>query len=127
MDPFVAIPAFMALIGIVIVGAILITIVKGIAEWSDNNGQPVLTSPARVIAKRTEVRGSGMHHLHDSHLHSGTSVSTTYYVTFELDTGERREIRVSGPEFGLLVEGDEGAFTYQGTRYKGFDRQRLPL
>ena len=34
------------------------------------------------------------------------------------------ELRVSGSEFGLLVEGDYGKLTFQGTRYLGFERIR---
>ena len=48
---------------------------------------------------------------------------TIYHVTFEIEeTGERIEFQVTGSEFGMLAQGDIGALTYQGTRYKGFDR-----
>jgi hypothetical protein len=48
--------------------------------------------------------------------------STTYYVTFEEETGERRELQVSGSEYGQLAEGDRGHLIHQGSRYKGFTR-----
>lgn len=33
------------------------------------------------------------------------------------------ELRVPSHEFGLLVEGDAGKLTFQGTRYISFERQ----
>ena len=51
-----------------------------------------------------------------------TSHSTTYYVTFQVESGDRMELHVTGQEFGLLVEGDQGKLTFQGTRYLGFER-----
>src|SRR4051812_12888390 len=96
--------------------AIGFQVVKGIAEWSHNNGMPVETLPARVVAKRGETSGNGMHHHHHR-------VRTSYYVTFELKSGERMEFGLDGSDFGLLVEGDEGELTFQGTRYHGFERR----
>lgn len=32
------------------------------------------------------------------------------------------EFLVSGTEYGMLVEGDQGMLHFQGTRYLGFDR-----
>ena len=49
--------------------------------------------------------------------------STSYYVTFELENGGRMELSVKGSEYGMLVEGDTGALSYQGTRYLGFERR----
>ena len=51
-----------------------------------------------------------------------TSRSTSYYVTFEVESGDRLELRISGSEYGLLAEGDFGMLTFQGTRYLSFDR-----
>ena len=47
---------------------------------------------------------------------------TTYYVTFEAESGDRTEFRVSGREYGSIAEGDQGKLTFQGTRYISFDR-----
>lgn len=80
---------------------------------------------ARVVAKRTEVS----HHQHPnngdmsgSHGYSTTS-STSYYVTFEVDSGDRIEFSMSGSEYGMLIEGDAGTLNFQGTRYLGFERK----
>ncbi|MCD7839604.1 MAG: DUF2500 domain-containing protein [Erysipelotrichaceae bacterium] len=48
------------------------------------------------------------------------SSTTYYYVTFELSSGDRMEFSVKGREYGMLVEGDKGQLTFQGTRYLGF-------
>lgn len=45
-----------------------------------------------------------------------------YFVTFEFESGDRVEMPVDGSEYGLLVEGDTGKLTFQGTRYLGFSR-----
>ena len=47
-----------------------------------------------------------------------------FYVTFEVESGDRMELSVVGSEFGLLVEGDKGRLTFQGTRYLGFEREK---
>lgn len=49
--------------------------------------------------------------------------STSYYVTFQVDSGDRMELSVSGSEYGVLAEGDKGQLTFQGTRYLTFDRE----
>ena len=101
-------------------GMILFTFIKGIGEWNKNNNSPRLTVDATVVAKRNQV--SHHHHNHDgAGMH--TTHSTTYYVTFEVESGDRMELHVSGPEFGLLVEGDFGRLTFQGTRYISFVRR----
>lgn len=53
-----------------------------------------------------------------------TSTSTSYYITFEVESGDRMELYVSSDEYGLLVIGDYGKLTFQGTRYLGFERIR---
>ncbi|HEY1015467.1 MAG TPA: DUF2500 domain-containing protein [Herpetosiphonaceae bacterium] len=103
----------MGLFFLLIVGILVFVIGKGLSQWSYNNSQPVLSAPARVLTKRTRTGG-------------GEHVSTSYYVTFELPNGERRELPVPGSEFGMLVEQDMGTLTFQGTRYKGFQRGPAP-
>jgi len=103
---------FFVLIAVLIGGAILYAIVKGVGTWSKNNAAEIRQVWVKVVAKRGEVRGGS----------GDSSSSTDYYVTFELDTRERLEFEVSGKEYGMLVEGDMGNLTFQGTRYKGFVR-----
>ncbi len=113
-------PIFFYLVFFFIIGVFIVTIGKGIAQWNKNNHSPRLTVNATVVAKRGHV---SHHHHGDNHaMHSSTS--TTYYVTFEVESGDRMELHVSGSEFGMLVEGDVGRLTFQGTRYLGFERVR---
>ena len=96
----------------------IVTFFKGIKQWNKNNHSPRLTVPATVVAKRTNVsrhRRSGNSTLH--------STSTTYFVTFQFDSGDRMELMMDGYAYGMLVEGDEGELTFQGTRYLGFERR----
>ena len=94
------------------------TLLKGLGEWSKNNHSPQLTVPVTVVAKRTNV---SRHHHGGQHHHSSTS--TTYYVTFPVESGDRMELRISGSQYGLIVEGDTGKLTFQGTRFLNFERQ----
>lgn len=104
---------------VLVIGAFIVIAVKGIGQWNKNNHSPRLTVPATVVAKRTNVS----HHRHggaNDHHHHHTS--TSYYVTFQVESGDRMELHVAGTEYGLLIEGDSGNLTFQGTRYLGFDR-----
>lgn len=97
----------------------IMTLVKGITEWNKNNHSPRLTVPATVVTKRTDVtrrRRSGTNGHHHHH------TSTSYYVTFEVESGDRMELHMTGSEYGMLVEGDRGNLSFQGTRYLGFER-----
>ena len=70
-------------------------------------------------------RGDVSHHHHSGGPNGGvghTTTSTTYYVTFQVESGDRMEFSVSGPEYGMLAEGDRGNLSFQGTRYLGFER-----
>ncbi len=113
---------FGALIFATVIGMFIFFAVKGISQWSKNNRSPRLTVPASVVSKRTNV-SSHMHNTGSGAMHH-TSHSTTYYVTFEVESGDRMELHVDGREFGMLAEGDIGMLTFQGTRYIGFERDR---
>ena len=100
-------------------GMVIFTFVRGIGEWVSNNNSPRLSVAAKIVDKRSHT--SHHHHNHNGHMH--TSSSTSYYVTFEVESGDRMELRVPRNEFGLLVEGDMGTLSFQGTRYLGFERK----
>ncbi|AMV37893.1 DUF2500 domain-containing protein [Planctomyces sp. SH-PL62] len=114
---FVIVSVFLAVGFLAVFATLAVQAASGIAEWSRNNALTVQESPARVLAKRTEMRGGG-----PRHGHGRGRVRTYYYVAFDLRSGERQEFEVPGPEYGVLVEGDEGTLTHQGTRYHGFRR-----
>ena len=113
---FVLFELMFSLVFVLVIGMFIAIAVKGLRQWNKNNHSPRLTVPATVVAKRTNV--SHHHHANTHH----TTRSTTYYVTFQVESGDRMELHMTGPEFGMLVEGDQGKLTFQGTRYLGFER-----
>ena len=117
-DMFNFVGIFIPIMFVLVFWIIIVTIIKGISEWSSNNKEPVLTVICKVVAKRTNT--TRHHHNHDNHMSSHNS--TTYYATFEVESGDRLEFTVSGKEYGMLVEGDIGKLVFQGTRYHSFDR-----
>lgn len=117
---FTIMPIFVVIIFVIVISMFIITAVKGVKQWNYNNEQPVLTVEAKVVSKRTNV---SRHHHNNSNDHMHSHTSTTYYVTFQVESGDRIELMLSGEEFGQLVESDSGKLTFQGTRYKGFKRE----
>ncbi|WP_455718803.1 DUF2500 domain-containing protein [Anaerosporobacter sp.] len=105
-----------------ILGLFVVGILGGIKQWKINNNSPVLTVEAKIVAKRMKVRSSSSS-LNDDNTMFTNSSSTDYYITFEFESGDRLEFEVPGDEYGILVEGDLGKLTFQGTRYKGFTRK----
>ena len=112
---------FQVMFGIVfllVITIFIVNAVRGIGQWSKNNNSPRLTVDATLVSKRTHV---AHHHHADEHaMHHHTS--TSYYLTFEVESGDRMEFHVGSHEYGLLVEGDCGKLAFQGTRYLGFER-----
>ena len=96
---------------------------KGIKQWSSNNKAPLLTVPAKVTAKRQNTTQQHQPNAGDPSGAQGFTVitSTTYYATFEFESGDRLELSLSGSEYGRLVEGDEGKLSFKGTRFISFE------
>lgn len=116
------IEAAVSLIFLIVISMMVFMGVKGIAQWNKNNQSPRLTVPAHVVTKRTKIS-------HQQHANAGditgahgfyTTTSTAYYVTFQVESGDRMEFLVKGSEYGMLAEGDQGRLSFQGTRYQGF-------
>ena len=100
-----------------IFGLAFYMIFKGLQQERKNDHAPRLTVEARVLSKRTQV---GHHRNSSNHMsHS----YTRYYVTFEVASGDRMELMVPGSESGLMIEGDFGDLTFQGTRFLAFGRK----
>lgn len=108
------------LVFFLVIGVFIVAAVRGLSQWNKNNHSPRLTVEATVVAKRTHV--SRHHHTGNVNDFHHTSTSTTYYVTFQVASGDRMELQLDGYEYGMLVEGDRGALSFQGTRYLGFAR-----
>ena len=103
-------PVIFGIVFILIFGFILFTMLSGVKQGIKNNNSPLLTVPAEVVTKRISVHGD----------HS----STTYYVTFEVQSGDRMEFTVGGTDYGKLVEQDLGLLSFKGTRYVSFEREK---
>lgn len=108
---FSTIPIIVIIGFIVVIGVILFVAMKGMVEWSTNNNSPQESVSAVVVTKRTHTSGG-----------SGDSMArTSYYVTFQMESGKRQEFGIRAKEYGMLAEGDVGLLTYQGTRYLHFE------
>ena len=99
---------FLGVFGLVI-GVLVSTLVKNAKAERKNDASPRLTSAATVVTKRTHVRGDHAH--------------TTYFATFQFESGDRLELQIPRDRFGYLVEGDSGKLHFQGTRFLDFERQ----
>jgi hypothetical protein len=106
---------------ILIIFMFIVMLIKAVGQWNKNNNSPRLTVDATVVTKRIDVT----HHHHGemgNEIGNHMTTSTADYVTFQFDSGDRIEFQVDGREYGMLVEGDYGRLTFQGTRYLGFER-----
>ena len=99
---------FIAVFGIIF-GSIVSSLVKNRKQEHKNDASPRLSSEATVVTKRTHVWGD----------HS----RTTYFATFQFESGDRLELEIPRDRFGYLVEGDRGKLHFQGTRFLDFERQ----
>ena len=82
---------------VLVFGIIIVAMVRGIGEWNKNNHSPKLSVPAKVVSRRTAVshhhhhQGNGMYHTH---------TATSYYATFQVESGDRIEFEISDMEYG---------------------------
>ena len=118
---FGAVPVLVTVGFVVVLGLIIVQAVKGASQWHRNNQSPVLSVYATVVTKRSNTSHHHHHNANNAAM-SHTTTSTIYYVTFEVESGDRMELKMTGEQFGLIAEGDKGRLTFQGTRYLDFDR-----
>ena len=107
------------LIFALVLSVFIVSLVRGIKREHKNNQAPRLTVEATVVTKRMQV-GNNVHNNGDMVTHSAYS---KYYATFQFASGDRLELPVTGSEYGMLIEGDHGMLSFQGTRYLGFERR----
>lgn len=120
MSYFVTSGLFEGLFGlffIVFMAVFLLIAFKSLLQWNKNNHSPRLTVEAKIVSKRMSV------HHHNNGVHGHHSSTTNYYVTFQVESGDRMELNLRGSEYGMLAEGDYGSLTFQGTRYLSFQRK----
>ncbi len=96
----------------------VIVVIIGRQLWTSwrtyrtNKSSPVQSFPVKVVAKRDQTSGGGRN----------SSARTTYFVTFERLDLQRLELTVTGEQFGMLAEGDQGQLAHQGSWFVSFDR-----
>ena len=103
---------------------VFFTLISNLRTWNKTTTRRGSTVPATVVAKRTDISHSSTANAGDMSGAHGydTSTFTSYYVTFQVESGDRMEFEVDGSDYGLLVQGDIGKLSFQGTRYLGFER-----
>ena len=82
---------------------------RSLKQWNKNNHSPRLTVEATVVGRR-------------GHRSGGDNAHTSYYITFQVESGDRMELHVPSHAYGYIIEGDKGKLTFQGTRFLGFER-----
>jgi hypothetical protein len=112
---FSIVPVIIGIIFIIVICGFVFAFVNGLKQYASNKEKPVETVPARIIGKRPHTWGGA----------GDSSAHTSYYVTFELENGERMEIPVNDSFYGMHVEGDTGMLTHQGTQMMSFERERI--
>lgn len=116
---FHAFEGMFTLVFVLVIGLFIYAVVQAIARKQKNDASPRLTVLARVVSRRQEVT----HHarnMNDGVYH--TSSTTRYFVTFQVESGDRMELELDGSDFGMIAEGDEGRLSFQGTRFLEFQR-----
>ncbi|TQR21512.1 DUF2500 domain-containing protein [Psychrobacillus vulpis] len=106
-------PLFIAVVFIIVIGGFIFIIGSSIKQRNKNDNSPKLSVPAQIVAKRTNTWGGS----------GNSSASTSYYVTFQVESGDRMELQLNGQEYGMLAEDDLGILTFQGTRFLTFERK----
>ena len=103
---------------VLVFGLTLVSLFKSAKQRRKNSQSPVLTVDATAVTKRNEL--ARYHHRVGTNHVNHSTVRTTYYVTFEVLSGDRMELEVPDSENGLLAERDTGKLTFQGTHYIAF-------
>ncbi|MDQ7096664.1 DUF2500 domain-containing protein [Desulfosporosinus sp. PR] len=123
---FSLVPMFIFVIFILVFGLIIFGVIKSIGQWRYNNSQPILSVVAKVTSKRTHTTSTIHNSAGETGIHHSQS-NTTYFVTFEVESGDRIEFMVDGHEYGQLADNDIGKLKFQGTRFLSFARSNLGI
>ena len=117
-------PILFGLVFCLVMGMFIYAIVHNVKEKRANDAAPVLTVEALVKTKRMDTYHTSPTYDGDGHRTSSGSYHTSYYATFEVESGDRLELQVSDYEYGQLAEGDRGKLTFQRKRFLQFERER---
>ena len=100
-------PILFGLVFCLVMGMFIYAIVHNVKEKRANDAAPVLTVEALVKTKRMDTYHTSPTYDGDGHRTSSGSYHTSYYATFEVESGDRMEFYVSGKEYGILVLQDK--------------------
>lgn len=114
-------PILFFIVFLTIIITIIMQLVGKGKEYRRNNKSPILNVEAEVIAKRFDTRRH-RHNSTENNMMNTYSSYNLYYITFQVESGDRMEFEVNGQEYGMLIEHDKGKLKFQGTRYLGFER-----
>lgn len=90
--------------------ALIVYLFQNFSQWQRDRNAPRLCVGADVVSKRSD-----RHILPDD-----PPINGDYFVTFEMESGDRMELRLPGHDFRRIAEGDFGRLTFQGSRYIAF-------
>lgn len=110
---FAGIPSMITLVFVAVLVLTLFRLFRKAQRFTANAAEPERTVTARVVGRRSATHGGG-----------DGPVTTTHHVTFETPDGGRLELELPHREFGLVIEGDQGQLTHQGTWFRRFERTR---
>lgn len=117
----VVFPVIFLLFFLMFIFVLAFNITKSVKTYRYNKNAPRLNVRATIVTKRAST--------HYNTVNNGPNVAvnqysnTSYYATFEFESGDRLELCVPVSEYGYLVEGDVGELTFQGTRFLSFTRE----
>ena len=109
-------PVMFTVVFLIITVGVICVFVSALRGWHKNIQSPRLTVEARVVSRRTS-------HIHTHHADGMPHTHTYYHATFEVASGDRMELTLSGEDYGMLAEDDVGDLTFQGTRFLDFQRK----
>lgn len=99
---------------LLILGIFLFIVIRSVFLWNTKNHSPRRTVTATVVAKRMDV----FYRITES----GKISSSSYYTTFQVESGDQIELPMSDEEYALLANGDYGNLCFQDMHYLGFER-----
>ncbi len=100
--------------------AFFIILIKTIIDSKNNSKLPRLTVEAIVISKKEDYDPPST----DANGFS-TGGSSTYYATFQVESGDLIKFRISHSEYSALFKGDTGRLSLQGSRFLGFEQCKI--
>ena len=104
---------FFVIVTLMVLSMFVFAFITMFRQHHRDKNSPRLTVDAIVIGKRIDV---------STYHHSDARSTTDYYITFQVESGDRFELMVADDIYGLIIEGDSGKLTFQGSQMLSFDR-----